>query len=70
MARHGKITQTTTGVEAASGMGDVILWPMEFEWDPVKAAANSTQHGVSFDEAMTVFEDPMYVDFYDPDHYQ
>lgn len=51
-------------------MGDVILWPMGFEWDPVKAAANSSQHGVSFDEAMTVFEDPLYVDFYDPDHSQ
>ncbi|MEK6410954.1 MAG: BrnT family toxin [Acidobacteriota bacterium] len=43
---------------------------MGFEWDPVKAAANSSQHGVSFDEAMTVFEDPLYVDFYDPDHSQ
>ncbi|MEK6289315.1 MAG: BrnT family toxin [Acidobacteriota bacterium] len=43
---------------------------MEFEWDPVKAAANSSQHGVSFDEAMTVFEDALYVDFYDPDHSQ
>ena len=25
-------------------------------------------HGVSFDEARTVFDDPLYVDFYDPDH--
>lgn len=39
-----------------------------FEWDDVKEAANLSKHGVSFDEAKTVFEDPLYVDFYDPDH--
>ena len=41
---------------------------MEFEWDENKAAANLSRHGVSFDEAKTVFDDPIYVDFYDPDH--
>ena len=41
---------------------------MEFEWDEDKAAANLLKHGVSFDEAGTVFNDPLYVDFYDPDH--
>ena len=41
---------------------------MEFEWDKEKAAANLTKHGVSFEEAKTVFGDPLYVDFYDPDH--
>ena len=41
---------------------------MEFEWDRAKAAANLSKHGVSFDEAKTVFDDPLYVDFYDPDH--
>jgi uncharacterized DUF497 family protein len=41
---------------------------MEFEWDEVKAAANLAKHGVSFEEAKTVFDDPLYVDFYDPDH--
>ncbi|HTM03819.1 MAG TPA: BrnT family toxin [Vicinamibacterales bacterium] len=29
-----------------------------FEWDPVKAEANLRKHGVSFDEAATVFLDP------------
>jgi uncharacterized DUF497 family protein len=28
-----------------------------FEWDPRKAAANAAKHGVSFDEAVTVFLD-------------
>ncbi len=41
---------------------------MEFEWDQEKAAANLASHKVSFDEAKTVFDDPLYVDFYDPDH--
>jgi len=41
---------------------------VEFEWDEEKAAANLTSHKVSFDEAKTVFDDPLYVDFYDPDH--
>jgi uncharacterized protein len=43
---------------------------MEFEWDEAKAAANLTRHGVSFEEAQTIFDDPLYIDFYDPDHSQ
>lgn len=41
---------------------------MTFEWDEDKAAANLAKHDVSFDEAETVFDDPLYIDFYDPDH--
>ena len=41
---------------------------MIFEWDTNKAATNLVKHGVSFAEAKTVFDDPIYVDFYDPDH--
>jgi uncharacterized protein len=41
---------------------------MEFEWDEGKADSNLIKHGVSFDEAQTVFNDSLYVDFYDPDH--
>jgi uncharacterized DUF497 family protein len=39
-----------------------------FEWDEAKAAANLAKHRVAFDEAKTVFDDQLYVDFYDPDH--
>jgi uncharacterized protein len=42
--------------------------PMEYEWDKNKSSANLSKHGVSFEEAKTVFNDPLYVDFYDPDH--
>lgn len=41
---------------------------MNFEWDEKKAAANLSKHGISFEEAQTVFDDPLYVDFHDPDH--
>ncbi|KAB8319571.1 BrnT family toxin [Tolypothrix campylonemoides VB511288] len=41
---------------------------MQFEWNKNKAASNLSKHGVSFEEAKTVFDDPLYVDFYDPDH--
>ena len=41
---------------------------MEFEWDKDKARRNLSKHGVSFHEAQTVFTDPLFVDFFDPDH--
>lgn len=41
---------------------------MRFEWDPDKAKANLKNHKISFDEAQTVFNDPLYVVFADPDH--
>lgn len=40
----------------------------EFEWDAKKAATNLTDHDVSFDEALTVFADPLAAIFDDPDH--
>ncbi|MEI6544472.1 MAG: BrnT family toxin [Methylococcales bacterium] len=41
---------------------------MKYDWDIAKAVANLSKHDVSFEEAKTVFDDPLYVDFYDPDH--
>ena len=41
---------------------------MEFAWDENKAVKNFSKHKVSFEEAKTVFNDPLYIDFYDPDH--
>ena len=31
----------------------------EFDWHPVKAASNVAKHGVTFEDAMTVFLDPL-----------
>jgi len=39
-----------------------------YEWDPAKNAANRKQHGVSFEEATTVFQDPLAKVHDDPDH--
>jgi uncharacterized DUF497 family protein len=39
-----------------------------FEWDAGKAATNATKHGVSFDEASTVFDDVRAVIFDDEGH--
>jgi hypothetical protein len=41
---------------------------MEFEWDAAKAASNRRKHGVSFQEAATVFDDPRVALFYDEEH--
>lgn len=39
-----------------------------FEWDDAKAAANLRKHGVPFEEAASVFFDPLAYTFHDPDH--
>ena len=39
-----------------------------FEWDAAKALANLQKHGVSFDEATTVFRDTLSITIADPDH--
>ena len=41
---------------------------MSFQWDPIKAISNAEKHGVSFEEAVTVFGDPLAVTISDPDH--
>jgi uncharacterized DUF497 family protein len=41
---------------------------MKFEWDTAKAASNVRKHGVSFDEAGSVFLDQLAVSGPDPDH--
>ena len=41
---------------------------LRFEWDPKKAASNLSRHGVSFEEALTVFADPLARIFDDEDH--
>ena len=41
---------------------------LDFEWDEDKAAANLKKHGISFEEAKTVFGDPFSVTIDDPAH--
>lgn len=41
---------------------------MRFQWDPTKARKNLDKHGISFDEAASVFHDPLAATGADPDH--
>ena len=41
---------------------------MDFEWNPKKAEINSRKHGVFFEEASSVFGDPLSVTYPEPKH--
>ena len=41
---------------------------MKFEWDGDKEKRNINKHKISFDEAVTVFYDPLSATFHDPGH--
>ena len=41
---------------------------MQFEWDPEKNEINKKKHGISFEEAQSVFYDEYAILFDDPDH--
>jgi uncharacterized DUF497 family protein len=41
---------------------------MQFQWNPQKAQSNLQKHGVSFEEAVTVFGDPLAITISDPAH--
>ena len=43
---------------------------LRFDWDEQKARENQRKHGVSFDEARSVFFDPQAVEFFDDEHEQ
>ena len=45
-----------------------MLEGYQFEWNETKARANVARHGVSFEEASTVFGDPLAILLLDPDH--
>ena len=42
---------------------------MEFEWDRAKAASNLAKHGIDFDDAIGVFDDPRMLSIVDPRSY-
>jgi len=44
--------------------------PLNFEWDEDKARTNLDKHGVNFEEASTVFGDPLSITIPDPAHSQ
>jgi len=42
--------------------------PLRFNWDKSKSTTNQKKHGISFEEAQTVFFDENAIEFFDPDH--
>jgi ribonuclease toxin BrnT of type II toxin-antitoxin system len=42
---------------------------VNFEWDPGKARQNRRKHRISFEEAATIFGDPLAITYPDPDHF-
>jgi uncharacterized DUF497 family protein len=40
---------------------------IDFDWDPAKSASNAAKHGIAFNDAMTVFRDPLARSMLDPD---
>jgi len=44
------------------------MYMIKFEWDPGKDIANQRKHGISFEEAQSVFFDENAVQFYDEHH--
>lgn len=58
-------------IPIADGVGvmyTVHMQELRFEWDEAKNRSNIRKHGVSFQEAQTVFLDDHAIRFYDPDH--
>lgn len=49
-------------------VGGFVLMSLVFEWDEAKATLNGKKHGVSFEEAKTVFNDPLAMTISDPNH--
>ena len=49
-------------------MYNVRMATLKFEWDTEKDKANLKKHGISFNEARSVFYDEYAIQFFDPDH--
>ena len=49
-------------------MYNPIMNKISFEWDSTKSKTNIKKHGISFEEATTVFYDESAIEFYDDEH--
>ena len=45
-----------------------MSYQYHFTWDPAKAIVNRDKHSVSFEQAATLFQDPLAVSIYDDEH--
>ena len=61
--------QTGTSLDTASWSKYIVgMKELRVEWDPDKAAENLAKHGVSFEEATSVFLDGWAIEFYDDEN--
>ena len=63
----GKIRQSSKSLDSGIIMSGAMMKP-NFEWDTEKAESNIRKHGVSFDEAASVFDDPLFITLLDEEH--
>jgi uncharacterized protein len=52
------------------GIRHELTMPLSFAWDPTKSKSNLAKHGISFEEAATVFGDALSLTIPDPAHSQ
>ena len=64
----GDLDSATPNDHCDDSAGVGVSWLLCFEWDPAKAAANRRKHGIAFDLAATVFQDPGAMSIPDDDH--
>ena len=63
----GKIRQSSKSLDSGIIVSGAMMKP-NFEWDTEKAESNIRKHGVSFDEAASVFDDPLFITLLDEEH--
>ena len=63
-----RITRATSDLGSAERRGQRDPMDLVFEWDEEKAGRNEAKHGVTFEEARTVFNDPFAMTVSDPAH--
>jgi uncharacterized DUF497 family protein len=59
---------TTTRIDRILPLRRRVFTSIVFTWDSRKAAANRKKHGVTFEEATTVFGDPLSITIPEPVH--
>jgi uncharacterized DUF497 family protein len=65
--RIGRRRSSPVSCPGTRESGGLKLAGVTFEWDPRKAAANFKKHGVAFEDASSVFFDPLAMTYPDPD---
>jgi ribonuclease toxin BrnT of type II toxin-antitoxin system len=63
-----KLDSLFSSLQHRAFRGELLSVRFEFDWDPATAESNLGKHGVSFEEAMAVFHDPLALSRPDEEH--